>query len=258
MLRGSVLLWKPCTWPMCSSVCSAVGVGWEDEHSLHTGVGYNWGEHGRHYQYSVSALIPISQFLFLVIGRWSLASPVWAESLQLLKMEAVCWYKGNRRCCCCCRRAFPPHPSAPSGAGSAVAPASQGQRCCCCAGRRGRPAPLLSAWLFLLTAGLYTSFYTCGSSPVTLPSSVQQAVLANWADWWATSSFIDCGQVFRVAFTSVLWWHYKVLVLACLNSEDAWKGGGSGRGGFARVSLEASVKPLLCICLGLNRGCIME
>lgn len=39
-----------------------------------------------------------------------------------------------------------------------------------------------------------------------------------------------------------------MLVLACLNWEGAGKGGGSGRGGFAWVSHEAFVKPLLCIC----------
>lgn len=45
--------------------------------------------------------------------------------------------------------------------------------------RRGRLSALCPA--LLPTPGLYvsTSFYTCSSTPVTFPSSVQQAVLAN-------------------------------------------------------------------------------
>lgn len=39
-----------------------------------------------------------------------------------------------------------------------------------------------------------------------------------------------------------------MLVLTGVNWEGAWKAGGSGRGGFASVSLEAFVNPLLCIC----------
>lgn len=120
---------------MFSSMCGAVPR--QDKHPLHTGVVYSWGN-TEGINNTVSALIPISQSLFLIPG-----------SLASSSLGSVPLAPQNGGCLLIQRQAamllqlpegVPSPPRAPPGAGSAVAPASQ-ERCCCCAGEEGRPSP---------------------------------------------------------------------------------------------------------------------
>lgn len=161
-------------------------------------------------------------------------------------MEAACWYKGNQQCC---QRAFPSHHFAPSGCGSAVAPASEVHAY---AGGRGRPAWPILVWFAVPTTCFYicTGFCTYSSTPISSPAWVQQAVLGTWADLWATSFFIAYWQVHgspQITSLMVLQGANTCVRELAKLGECSW-GGDCLIGGFAWDSFEELVKLLLHIC----------
>ena len=186
-MQGPVWPQAPCA-PCPSAVCSPCSQG--GRRGSAPGVREEWARgvnvpcaHKWHVLALMTACVGKHEYRSAT-NRWRLSFglPRLPRNPQLLKMEAVCWYKGNQQCC---RRAFPLHHLAPSGCGCAVARA----KCMLWGGGAARPGPSSSS------AGCSHTHYSRYKklSSLLLPSKPHQT------DMWTA---------FRVVFSpSVPQWH---------------------------------------------------